>query len=91
MDNKKTYQWEQGDMYDFGDVCPVCGWDSGQEPCRLAECPNCGAKFDIPYPVERVCATCGAYDPDLGVCNHDKSPVMQTGPDNTCPFWWSAE
>lgn len=45
-DNKKTYRWEQGDMYDFGDVCPVCGWDSGQEPCNLTECPNCGATMD---------------------------------------------
>ena len=42
----KTAVWEQGDMYDFGDVCPVCGWDSGQEPCKLTECPNCGATME---------------------------------------------
>lgn len=39
-------QWEQGDMYDYGDVCSLCGWDSAQEPCRLPYCPNCGAKMD---------------------------------------------
>lgn len=38
-------RWEHGDMYDFGDVCPVCGWDSGCEPCSFNYCPNCGANM----------------------------------------------
>ena len=39
-------RWEQGDMYDYGDVCSACDWDSSREPCRLSYCPNCGAKMD---------------------------------------------
>ena len=35
--------WEQGDIYDFGDVCQKCGYDSGNEPCRVSFCPACGA------------------------------------------------
>ena len=35
--------WEQGDIYDFGDVCQKCGYDSGNEPCRMSFCPACGA------------------------------------------------
>ncbi len=39
-------RWEQGDYYDYGDVCSVCDWDSAREPCKLSYCPNCGAKMD---------------------------------------------
>lgn len=39
-------RWEQGDMYDYGDVCSLCDWDSEREPCNLPYCPNCGAKMD---------------------------------------------
>ena len=39
-------RWEQGDMYDYGDVCSRCDWDSSREPCRYHYCPNCGAKMD---------------------------------------------
>lgn len=39
-------RWEQGDMYDYGDVCSLCEWDSTREPCDLPYCPNCGAKMD---------------------------------------------
>lgn len=39
-------QWEQGDMYDFGDVCSRCNWDSPWKPCSLPYCPYCGAKMD---------------------------------------------
>ena len=35
--------WEQGDIYDFGDVCQKCGYDSGNEPCRMSFCPAFGA------------------------------------------------
>lgn len=45
-DNTKQGYWEQGDMYDFGDVCSLCGYDSGIEPCYLPECPNCHAKME---------------------------------------------
>ena len=39
----KRGRWEQGDMYDIGDVCSECDYDSEQEPCALNFCPNCGA------------------------------------------------
>ena len=39
-------RWEQGDMYDYGDVCSRCDWDSAIEPCDFSYCPNCGAKMD---------------------------------------------
>lgn len=35
--------WEQGDMYDIGDICSECCYDSFLEPCQLKFCPNCGA------------------------------------------------
>lgn len=40
-------RWVQGDMYDYGDVCSRCDWDSSREPCRFNYCPNCGAKMDL--------------------------------------------
>lgn len=47
VNSERHGQWEQGDVYDMGDVCPFCGFDSGMEPCRLTECPRCGAKMDL--------------------------------------------
>ena len=41
---KKGY-WEQGDMYDIGDVCSLCGYDSFLEPCHLSHCPSCHAEM----------------------------------------------
>lgn len=38
--------WEQGDMYDYGDVCSLCQYDSAMEPCKWSYCPSCGAKMD---------------------------------------------
>lgn len=38
--------WEQGDMYDVGDVCSECDFDSGIDNCHLPECPGCGAIMD---------------------------------------------
>ena len=38
--------WEQGDIYDIGDVCSICQYDSLREPCKYKFCPNCGAKMD---------------------------------------------
>ena len=38
--------WEQGDIYDMGDVCSLCQYDSHREPCTYNYCPNCGAKMD---------------------------------------------
>lgn len=35
--------WEQGDIYDYGDVCSKCQYDSGRELCKLNFCPRCGA------------------------------------------------
>lgn len=40
-------RWEQGDMYDYGDVCSLCDWDSERTPCTLPYCPDCGAKMDL--------------------------------------------
>jgi hypothetical protein len=40
-------QWEQGDYYDYGDVCSICDWDSGIDDCTWPYCPNCGAKMDL--------------------------------------------
>lgn len=76
------------DEKNYAMYCPACG----KRICSrfINYCPACGAKMDLTEP-DKTCSTCGAYDPDIGVCDHDKSPVMQTGPDNTCPFWWSAE
>lgn len=45
-DNDKHGYWEQGDMYDIGDVCSLCGYDSCEEPCYLPECPSCNAKME---------------------------------------------
>lgn len=45
-DNVKQGYWEPGDMYDFGDVCSLCGYDSGIELCYLTECPSCHAKME---------------------------------------------
>ena len=39
-------QWEQGDYYDFGDVCSICDWDSERDNCMWSYCPNCGARMD---------------------------------------------
>lgn len=39
-------RWEQGDMYDYGDVCSLCDWDSERAPCTLPYCPDCGAKME---------------------------------------------
>lgn len=44
-ENVRTGYWEQGDMYDIGDVCSACGYDSGLEPCYLSHCPSCHAKM----------------------------------------------
>lgn len=44
-DNVKHGYWEQGDMYDIGDVCSLCGYDSGEEPCYLSHCPSCHAEM----------------------------------------------
>lgn len=38
-------RWEQGDYYDFGDVCSNCDWDSERDNCKWSYCPNCGAKM----------------------------------------------
>ena len=38
--------WEPGDIYDIGDVCSICQYDSLREPCKYKYCPNCGAKMD---------------------------------------------
>lgn len=35
--------WEQGDYYDMGDTCSLCGYDSSMEPCDLIVCPSCHA------------------------------------------------
>ena len=43
--NVKKGYWEQGDMYDIGDVCSLCGYDSGIEPCYLSHCPICHAEM----------------------------------------------
>lgn len=45
-EENKTGYWEQGDMYDMGDVCSLCGYDSCLEPCYLPECPSCHAKME---------------------------------------------
>ena len=42
----KIGRWEMADMYDNGDICPFCGWDSGREPCDYRYCPNCGARME---------------------------------------------
>lgn len=39
--------WEQGDYYDYGDVCSECEYDSRIEPCKYNYCPNCGAKMEF--------------------------------------------
>ena len=39
-------RWEQGDMYDYGDVCSLCDWDSERAPCTLPYCPDCGARME---------------------------------------------
>ena len=39
-------RWKPGDMYDYGDVCSLCDWDSELTPCTLPYCPDCGAKMD---------------------------------------------
>lgn len=44
-ENVKVGYWEQGDMYDIGDVCSLCGYDSALEPCYLSYCPSCHAKM----------------------------------------------
>ena len=44
-DNIKKGYWEQGDMYDIGDVCSLCGYDSGEEPCYKSHCPGCHAEM----------------------------------------------
>lgn len=44
-ENIKVGYWEQGDMYDIGDVCSLCGYDSFLEPCNLSHCPSCHAKM----------------------------------------------
>ena len=44
-ENVKRGYWEQGDMYDIGDVCSLCGYDSCIEPCRLSHCPSCHAEM----------------------------------------------
>lgn len=36
-------RWEQGDFYDYGDVCSVCDWDSEINNCKWSYCPNCGS------------------------------------------------
>ena len=41
----KVGYWERGDMYDIGDVCSVCGYDSNIEPCYLSFCPSCNTKM----------------------------------------------
>ena len=38
-------RWEQGDFYDYGDVCSVCDWDSEINNCKWSYCPNCGASM----------------------------------------------
>lgn len=38
--------WEQGDIYDIGDVCSLCQYDSNREPCTYKYCPWCGARMD---------------------------------------------
>ena len=43
--NVETGYWGQGDMYDIGDTCSLCGYDSGLEPCYLSHCPCCHAKM----------------------------------------------
>lgn len=42
----KHGHWEWGDIYDDGDVCSACNYDSHREPCKYKYCPNCGAKMD---------------------------------------------
>lgn len=42
----KHGEWEQGDFYDIGDVCSICGHESFREPCKWNYCPNCGARMD---------------------------------------------
>ena len=37
--------WEQGDIYDIGDICSLCGYDSFLEPCDLSHCPSCHAEM----------------------------------------------
>lgn len=44
-DEIKVGYWEQGDMYDIGDVCSLCDYDSCLEPCHLPYCPSCHAKM----------------------------------------------
>ena len=44
-DNIKNGYWEHGDMYDIGDVCSLCGYDSGEEPCYKSHCPSCHAEM----------------------------------------------
>lgn len=39
-------RWEQGDMYDCGDVCSECDYDTCYTPCDMRYCPNCGARMD---------------------------------------------
>lgn len=41
----KQGYWEQGDIYDIGDVCSLCGYDSFLEPCDLSHCPSCHAEM----------------------------------------------
>lgn len=39
-------RWEQGDMYDCGNICSECDYDSAYTPCDMRYCPNCGARMD---------------------------------------------
>lgn len=41
--------WEQGDFYDYGDVCSKCEYDSRIESCKYNYCPNCGVKMSGDY------------------------------------------
>lgn len=45
IDKVKYGFWEQGDFYDYGDVCSECQYDSCMETCEYNYCPNCGAKM----------------------------------------------
>lgn len=46
---KYTYMgfWAQGSVYDIGDVCSKCGYDSNLSPCTLSFCPSCHIKMRI--------------------------------------------
>ena len=43
---QKHGRWEQGDFYDYGDVCSICDWDSEINNCKWSYCPNCAARMD---------------------------------------------